>query len=97
MELPESHLNKYSNNSNSSLNITNYSNSNNSTVTVSAKIVLANVSDLIKDPKYNPWYVKQLRLLGNARFMELANKARAGSETPERLFKWMIENNGIVE
>lgn len=75
----------------------NNNNLNNSHSTVSTKEVLSNISDLIPNLDYAPWYAKQLRKLGAKRFMELANKARAGSDTPHVLFKWMIENNSIVK
>lgn len=93
MDFTNHPLNKHSTvNSNSNLNTFNNSNS-----TVSTKEVLSSISDLIPNPDFTPWYAKHLRKLGNDRFMELANKARAGSNTPHVLFKWMIENNTIVK
>lgn len=77
--------------SNSKLNNINYSNS-----TVNAEDVLKNIADLIPNPDYMPWFAKQLKQLGTTRFMELANKARSGSETPSILFRWMCENNEII-
>ena len=68
----------------------------NSTVP-STEDVLSSLTDLIINADYNPWYAKQLRKLGYNRFMELANKARAGSESPQTLFKWMLKNNKIVK
>lgn len=68
----------------------------NSTV-LSTVQVLSSVTDLIINDDYNPWYAKYVRQLGCSRFMELANKARAGSDTPGVLFKWMLENNQIVK
>lgn len=77
--------------SNSNLNnLTNHSNS-----TVTTKDVLSSITDLVHEG-YEPFYAKQLRRLGTPRFMELANKARAGSETPQKLFSWMLKNNEIV-
>lgn len=77
--------------SNSNLN-----NLNNSNSTVTTKEVLSSISDLIHD-SYQPYYAKQLRLLGYKRFIELANKARAGSDNPQKLFSWMLKNNTIVQ
>lgn len=73
--------------------------SNYSTVdsTVSSNEVLECLNDLIPNPDYKPWYAKQLRLLGYDRFMEIVQKARAGSDTPAVLFRWMLQNNGIVK
>lgn len=65
--------------------------------TVSTHEVLDNIYDLIEDPDYTPWFAKQLKALGYTRFMELVNKARKGSDTPAVLFKWMLQNNGIVK
>lgn len=92
---------QYSNSDRSLNTNTEYSYSNYSTVPSNKKLktkdILGSVSDLIKDPDYNPWYVSQIKKLGSTRFIELANKARAGSETPAILFKWMLENNTIVK
>lgn len=88
VEIPHHLKQQYSN---SKLNILTNSNS-----TVTTKEVLSNIADLIPNPDFNPWYAKHLRLLGVARFMELANKARAGSETPQVIFKWMLNNHRIV-
>ena len=60
--------------------------------TVAPEVVLSNIVDLIKNPDYKPYYSAQLKKLGAARFMELTNKARAGSETPHVLFKWFLNN-----
>lgn len=69
-----------------------------STVTVpSNEEILASIPDLIPNEEYNPWYLKQLRRLGYKRFMYLAAQARKGSDTPAVLFKWMLQNNGIVK
>lgn len=80
---------------------TQYSNSNknfnNSNSTVNPTTVLESLSDLIPDDGYQPYYLKQLRTLGYNRFMELAGKARAGSDTPQKLFCWMLKNNKIVQ
>jgi hypothetical protein len=77
--------------SNSNLN-----NLNNSNSTVEPTTVLVNLPDLIHEG-YEPYYIKQLNRLGYARFMELAQKARAGSDTPQKLFSWMLKHNEIVQ
>ncbi len=95
MDFSNHRLNSYSNstvNSDSSLN-----KFKNSHSTVTTKEVLSSITDLIADPDYAPWFAKQLKRLGSTRFMELANKARAGSETPQVMFKWMLNNNEIVK
>lgn len=78
-----------------------YSNSrlnslNNSNSTVVITEVFGNLTDLIPEDDYKPFYVSRYRKLGYRRFMELANKARAGRE-PQRLFFWMLKNNEIVK
>lgn len=75
--------------SNSSLHL------NNSNSTVTPKEVLSSITDLVHEG-YEPFYVTKLKELGTARFMELANKARAGSDNPQKLFSWMLKNNEIV-
>lgn len=54
------------------------------------------LADVIPDDGYIGFYVNKLKELGAERFVELANKARAGSDTPKVLFCWMLKNNGIV-
>lgn len=79
--------------SNSSSNELEHSNS---TVQLPINDVLPNLSDLVKpDDDYLPYYVSRYRDLGYARFMWLANKARAG-KNPPRLFWWMLHNPDIV-
>ena len=78
-----------------------YSNSNlplvnNSNSTVTVADVFINLIDIIPDDEYKPFYVKRYKELGYNRFMELANKARAG-RAPARLFFWMLKNNEIVK
>ncbi len=69
------------------------SNLTHSTVaTVAPEVVLTSISDLIKNQDYRPYYLAQLKKLGAARFMEVANKARSGSDTPHVLFKWFLNN-----
>lgn len=79
-----------------------YSNSNltklnNSNSTVSCKEVFSNLTDVIPDDDYMPFYVSQFKRLGAKRFVELANKARAGGKNPMRLFTWMLKNNELVK
>lgn len=78
-----------------------YSNSklnkfNNSNSTVPVTTVFSNLTDIIPDDDYKPFYVSRYKKLGYKRFMELANKARAG-KTPARLFFWMLKNNELVK
>lgn len=56
-----------------------------------------NLSDLIPNDGYYPFYSSKARQLGMGRFMELAQKARAGSDTPARLFCWMLKNHELVQ
>lgn len=65
-------------------------NKTNSTVLYSE--VRDNLRDVIPDDGYGPFYAKQFKTLGYHRFIELANKARASSETPARLFCWMLKH-----
>lgn len=90
--------------SNHPLNRQQYSNSNsnlklktNSNSTVKPTTVFSNLSDVVPDDDYTPFYVKKLKLLGEARFFELANKARATGKDPKRLFFWMLKNNELVK
>lgn len=78
----------------SNSNLTKLNNSN-STVEEPSKLI-KNLSDLIPDDGYTGFYLNKYRQLGRERFMELAQKARAGSETPAKLFAWMLKNNEIV-
>ncbi len=87
MEISEAQKIQYSNSNSNSLE---HSNS-----TVNSTTVLRNISDLVHEG-YEPFYLKQLKTLGYRRFMELAGKARAGSDTPQQLFSWMLKNNEIV-
>lgn len=79
--------------SNSSLNKLNTNNSN-STVTVQE--VFSNLTDIIPDDDYKPFYVSRYKKLGYKRFMYLANLARKG-KTPDRMFFWMLKNNEMVK
>lgn len=87
VEIPDSIRQQYSN--------SNLKNLNTVTVQLSCKEVFSNLSDVIPDDEYMPFYVSRYRLLGIKRFVELANKARAG-KNPKRLFFWMLKNNEIV-
>lgn len=73
------------------LNKQQYSTVNNNLITVQ----YSNLTDLINE-EYLPWYDKRRKQLGDKRFMELANKARAGSDTPKVLFRWMLNNQELV-
>lgn len=58
--------------------------------------MFSNLVDVIPDDGYTGFYVNRLKELGADRFFELANKARAGSDTPQKLFCWMLKNNHLV-
>lgn len=77
---------------------TKYSNSilNQEENTVTVKEVIKNLSDVIPQDDYMPYYISRYRKLGYKRFTELANKARRGKD-PKRLFFWMLKNNEIVQ
>lgn len=82
------------------LNSQQYSNSSSkelkTTVTVTVSQVINNLPDLIADDDYIPYYIARYRDLGYARFMWLANKARAGRD-PARLFWWMLHHPDLVK
>lgn len=59
--------------------------------------IFKSMSDVIPDDGYYPFYSKMIRELGTHRFMELVAKARAGSDTPARLFAWMLKNPDLVK
>lgn len=61
------------------------------------KTIINNLSDVIKNDKFEGFYVNKLKELGTTRFCELANKARQSSDTPEKLFCWMLKNNTLVK
>jgi hypothetical protein len=73
---------------------TSFTNSNSNTV--SPNDLLNDISDLVINTDYAPWYLKYYKKLGTKRFYELATKARY-SDTPGVLFKWMLQNNGVVK
>ena len=58
--------------------------------------IFSNLSDLIPDDGYLGFYVNRLKDLGAERFIELANKARALNDSPQRLFCWFLKNNESV-
>lgn len=72
-------------------------NLNNSNSTVNQTTVLRSFTDLIHNQEYMPFYIRKLNELGVKRFTELANKARAGSNTPAKLFSWMLKHNELVK
>jgi hypothetical protein len=88
VEIPESVKQQYS--TVNKINNSQYS-------TVDLHKVLSNLSDIIPNDGYAPFYAKRLKVLGYERFMELAAKARAGSDTPQRLFCWMLTNPELVK
>jgi len=92
VEIPNSVHDKYSY-SNSRLNKS--LNNSNSNSTVEITTVFSNLTDLIPEDDYKPFYVSRYNKLGYKRFMELANKARAGKQPP-RLFFWMLKHNELV-
>jgi hypothetical protein len=67
---------------------------NNSTVQLVS--IVNNLSDVIPNDGYYPFYQRELDRLGYKRFIELVNKARAGSDTPAKLFCWMLKNDEVV-
>lgn len=69
MEIPESYRVQYSNSRFNTLN--------NSNSTVTFNEVRSNLSDVIPEDDYLPFYASRYRQLGAKRFQELANKARA--------------------
>ena len=59
--------------------------------------IFNSLSDLIPDDGYGGFYVNRFKDLGYERFMELAQKARAGSDPPAKLFAWMLKHNELVK
>lgn len=88
VEIPTSTRQQYSN--------SNLKNLNTVTVQLSTKDIFSNLTDVIPEDDYMPFYISRHRDLGTKRFMELANKARAGGKNPQRLFFWMLKNNELV-
>jgi len=82
MDIPKAVENKYSNSTVNNKNI----------ITVQ----YSNLTDVLNE-EYLPWYDKRRRELGDKRFIELANKARAGSDTPKILFRWMLVHPELVK
>ena len=69
-----------------------------STSTVNKNLITvqySNLTDVINED-YLPWYDKQRKAIGDKRFMELVAKARAGSDTPKILFRWMLNHQELV-
>jgi hypothetical protein len=52
--------------------------------------LIAKVSDLIADHKYDPFYYKHLYRLGPGKFLELAERARGG-KNPAGLFSKLLK------
>lgn len=59
--------------------------------------IFRSLPDLIPDDGYGGFYVNRFKEIGYERFMELAQKARAGSDTPAKLFAWMLKHNELVK
>ena len=88
MEIPKTLTVQYSN--------SNFNKLNNSNSTVTFNTVRSNLTDVMPDEKFAPFYAAQYKKLGYKRFMELANEARRLGKSPERLFVWMLKNNECV-
>ncbi len=91
MDLPslDRYRQQYSNSNSKALN------NSNSTVSPISE-VFESLSDCIPDDDYRPFYVAKYKSLGHVKFIWLANKARAGSDSPARLFFWMLKNPDLV-
>lgn len=90
-----SKFNKLNNSNSNTVNSNSYLNKEEHTVSI--KHVFSNITDLVKpEDSYMPFYLSRYKQLGYKRFMELANKSRAG-KTPDRLFFWMLKNNELVK
>lgn len=87
------HISGVINNQKDTVQYSNLNNLNNSTV--KPLDILSNLTDVIHEG-YEPFYIKQFEALGYKRFMELVAKARAGSNTPQKLFSWMLKNHEQV-
>lgn len=88
-----SHIIKDKNTVNSKIN--NLNNSKQLTVREITR-VLDNLTDVIPQDDYIGFYINRYRELGSVEFMRLIGKARAGSDTPQRLFCWMLKNPELV-
>lgn len=86
--------NSYSNSNN--ININNSNSYSKIYTTEQILDLLNNLNDVIPSDGYGGFYVNQFRRLGYDRFIELVNKARAGSDTPAKLFCWMLKNDKVV-
>ena len=54
------------------------------------------MSDVIPDDGFYPFYSRKLKELGGKKFVWLANRARKTSDTPAKLFCWMLKNSEKV-
>ena len=86
MEIPENIKQQYS-----TVTKSNLTNSTVNTITV-----LRNLTDIIPDDGYYPFYAKKLEELGYDHFMMLVRKARSGSDTPAKLLCWMLKHPELV-
>lgn len=64
--------------------------------TVEITTVLGLYSDVIPKDGFYPFYIKMFNKLGKAQFEHLVQRARAGSDTPQRLFCWMLKHPELV-
>lgn len=94
MQILKTITNSYSN---SNLTKLNNSNSYSKVYTTEQILDLLNsLNDVVPSDGYGGFYVNQFRRLGYDRFIELVNKARAASDTPVKLFCWMLKNDKVV-
>ena len=57
-----------------------------------ASQIFNNLTDVIPNQDYHPWFRRKLNVFGLEAFMDYVAKARAGSDTPHVLFRWMLTN-----
>lgn len=56
-------------------------------------LVIAQVQDLIDNPKYLPYFYKRLNAVGPTKFLALADEARKVGFKPSRKFVALLKNN----
>lgn len=59
--------------------------------------IFSNLTDVIPNPDFYPWYSRKLNVYGLEAFMGYVSKARAGSDTPHVLLRWMLTNPELVK
>lgn len=57
---------------------------------IQTKFLLDSIGDLI-NPKFTAWYAKCLNTLGIETFKACMQLARANSDTPKKLFGWLLK------